>query len=307
MRIRTLILAVSALAVCSLLTLAGPFTYLVVYGDSLSDNGNLYAVSGQPPAPHWNGRVSNGPVAAEIIAGRIGATLMDFAWAGATTGVGNINDSGTTMAFGSAGLPGMKTMFDATKGSLGPIAPVSEFIVWGGAMDFIYPAEAIPQIIGRGITNLVQMTAELQAMGAARVIVPGMPDFGLTPRFAGDPVAAAGASALTDYFNALLRSSLPPGAIFFDTAALMRQIIADPSAFGLTNVTEPCLGASSICADPNSYFFWDDIHPTTATHALLADGVVSIPEPSTGLLVAPVLGLVVLVRAKRGTRAASAA
>jgi phospholipase/lecithinase/hemolysin len=100
MRIRQLIYLAIAAAVLSSLALAGPFTHLIVYGDSLSDNGNYNAQTGRVPAPfYWNGRVSNGPVAAEIMQGIMGVALIDHAWAGATTGVGNINDiptSGTT-------------------------------------------------------------------------------------------------------------------------------------------------------------------------------------------------------------------
>jgi outer membrane lipase/esterase len=41
---------------------ADGFSAVVVYGDSLSDNGNLYAATGQPGAPYYDGRRSNGPV-----------------------------------------------------------------------------------------------------------------------------------------------------------------------------------------------------------------------------------------------------
>ncbi len=61
---------------------------VVVVGDSFSDNGNLYARTGGPPAPYWQGRISNGPVWAEYLAQRLEVPLSDFAWAGATTGVG---------------------------------------------------------------------------------------------------------------------------------------------------------------------------------------------------------------------------
>jgi outer membrane lipase/esterase len=50
------------LAAISLVS-AAAFTNVIVYGDSLSDNGNLYALMGEPPSsPYWMGRFSNGPV-----------------------------------------------------------------------------------------------------------------------------------------------------------------------------------------------------------------------------------------------------
>jgi hypothetical protein len=65
-----------------------------------------------------------------------------------------------------------------------------------------------------------------------------------------------------------------------DVAALFSQAIADPAAFGLTNVSDsaaPGLVAgdssyntSLIVPNPNQYLFWDDLHPTQTVHAELA-------------------------------------
>ncbi|MGA7806692.1 SGNH/GDSL hydrolase family protein, partial [Bradyrhizobium sp.] len=67
---------------------ASSFSSVIVYGDSLSDNGNLYSLIGYPPPPYYDGRFSNGPVAAEQLATNLGAPLYDFAVGGATSGVG---------------------------------------------------------------------------------------------------------------------------------------------------------------------------------------------------------------------------
>ncbi len=65
-----------------------------------------------------------------------------------------------------------------------------------------------------------------------------------------------------------------------DVASLFSQAIANPAAFGLTNVTnsaapglEPgdsSYNTSQIVANPNQYLFWDDLHPTQTVHAELA-------------------------------------
>ena len=84
---------------------ADSFSAVFVYGDSLSDNGNLFAATGFPPAPYFDGRFSNGPVAAEQLAALLGVSTVDFAWGGATTGLGNQADGGTQTMPGSAPLP----------------------------------------------------------------------------------------------------------------------------------------------------------------------------------------------------------
>src|ERR1051325_6177463 len=72
---------------------ADQFKRLIVFGDSLSDNGNLFALSGNtyPPPPYYLGRFSNGPVWVEDLAERLGVPLDDFAVGGANTDTTNIN------------------------------------------------------------------------------------------------------------------------------------------------------------------------------------------------------------------------
>ena len=49
---------------------ASVFSQIYAFGDSLSDNGNVFAATGMgfPPAPYAQGRFSNGPVWAENLA-----------------------------------------------------------------------------------------------------------------------------------------------------------------------------------------------------------------------------------------------
>src|SRR3954462_7052407 len=70
-------LVASAFVVCLLpgVASAAPITSLYVLGDSLSDSGNAFILTrGFPPAPYAQ-RASNGPVAVEQLAARLGLTL----------------------------------------------------------------------------------------------------------------------------------------------------------------------------------------------------------------------------------------
>jgi phospholipase/lecithinase/hemolysin len=66
-------------------------------------------------------------------------------------------------------------------------------------------------------------------------------------------------------------------------------------------VTNACFDGVTVCADPNQYLFWDDIHPTAAADVLLgAQFAAAVPEPSTMVLV--LAGLCAVVAATRRRR-----
>jgi phospholipase/lecithinase/hemolysin len=293
MSFRKLILLV-AIALAARTSLA-QYSGLVVYGDSLSDNGNLYSVAAYPPSPpYYQGRFSNGPVAAEQLAAMLGVPLYDFAFGGATSGVGNYVDNGTQTSPGFAGLPGMKGELALSAPILTPpLTSTALFMVWGGANDFLVSGS-----ITTAVADIDSIIATLQGDGVQHILVPGMPDLGVTPDFYGDPVA----TGYAQQFNALLLASLPPGVIYVDTFNLSQQLSHDPAAFGLTDSTDPCFNGTTVCSNPNQYLFWDGFHPTTAADAILAsqfDAAVT-PEPSSILLIGTGMsGLIVLIRKGR--------
>ena len=280
---------------------ADSFSSVIVYGDSLSDNGNLYAATGKPSAPDWNGRASNGPVAVEQLAAMIGTPLHDFAWGGATSGIGNAHDGGTQASFGTDGLPGMISELNGSAPLLAsPIVPSSLFVVWnGGANDFLTGGSAI-----QAARNIDLIVSSLQADGAQHILVPGMANLGLTPDYYGN--AAASAFALE--FNNSLQASLPAGATYFDFPGLFTEILNDPAAFGLTDVRDPCFNGVTVCSDPNQYLFWDGLHPTTAADTIIATDIATdiapaaVPEPTTLLMLG--MGLAGVAGMLRRRRAA---
>ncbi len=260
------------------------FDKLVVFGDSLSDVGNVFAASGHtdPPSPPYdNGRYSNGPIWVEYLAPKLGLTFdpaNDFAYGGATTGTGNL----------TPGLPGIQTQVSNYL-LANPVAdPKALYIVWGGADDFINAfLNNQPVNLTTPLTNLAGEVSALAAHGARNFLVPDLPDLGAVPAVNGNPVLSALAHQLTVSYNAafaqefaLLQQSLPGDHITtLDVAAQTDQILADPAAFGFTNVTDSYL-ANGV-GDPNHYLFFDIIHPTTAGHKLLADlaAAALVPEP----------------------------
>lgn len=184
---------------------AGAFSNVYVYGDSLSDLGNIYNASGHTiplSPPYYMGRFSNGPVTVEYLANTLHAPLTSFAWGGATTGVGNSGDGGTQTMVGTKGLPGMLPQLSGSLSTITPYAPTSLFVVWGGPDDFITGGS-----VKVGVTDILTIVGALQSVGAKHILVPGMPDMGLTPLYYGDRTA----TAFSLSFDQALQAALPKG------------------------------------------------------------------------------------------------
>jgi phospholipase/lecithinase/hemolysin len=299
-------------------------TNLFVFGDSLLDGGNSGIRSQQfagpgvvfPPPPYTGGRYSNGPTAVEYLWNSYNpgdpsgftpslAGGTNYAIGGATTGTANFNSvnpgvpAGLQPAYTDYGNAWQLQQYLSSAPAFDPAT--SLFVVWlfpndvfyagaTGTLPGIVPGSpGGPDLVSNGIANILTTIQTLAATGAQHFLVPNMPDLGRTPAFLGD----IGLSTLTAIFNAnlatqltLLDQLLPAEITQFDTAAALGAILDDPLAFGFTNTTEQCVEhlLDGQC-NPNTWLFWDGVHPTTATHAILgAEFQAAVPEPATLVL-----------------------
>lgn len=294
------------------------FSSVFVFGDSLSDTGNVFLATGGalPAAPYSSGRFTNGPVWIQNLSTSLGlgpvvpslAGGKDYAFGGATTAF---------PATASAAVPNVSQQVGAFVSGLGsnPAPANGLYVVWIGSNDIfgILNSGATPSVSLANTLGAAQAEANaittLVSAGARNVLVPLVPDLGKTPGVSGAGASAAG-TALAQAYNTALKADLAGlvstpglGLGYLDAFLLLDNAVANPAGFGLTNVTAACYagpytGGGTTCATPGSYLFWDQVHPSATGHTILSQaGLAAVPEP--GSLVLLIGGLAALAVSRR--------
>jgi outer membrane lipase/esterase len=292
-----------ALGTLSALSNAAGYSGLYIFGDSLSDAGNIAAAIGADPGqvitgngyipdrPYASGQFTNGNVWAKTFAGSLG--LVGGFYASAAGG-SNLAYGGARVATDGAGMaPSLSAQVGGLlSAAAGHLPGDALYVIEGGgndARDALLAAAGAASpfaVIADAASAYAQSTGnlvdQLQAAGAHRIIVWNVPNLGSAPAvsalgadaaYLGSQVAGAMSGALAT------RLAGESGVTVFDVFGLESSWVAQPASFGLGNVTDAC-GALATC-DPSTYLFWDGIHPTSAGHALLAGQMLAaVPEPS---------------------------
>jgi phospholipase/lecithinase/hemolysin len=312
---------------------------MFVFGDSLSDGGNAGLITGgaYPPPPYYNNQFSNGPVAVQYLWQSYNGNTpfmpslaggSNYAVGGATTGTLGITPSPTpefgnawqlqqfkqnTPAFDPATSLFVVWLFpnDVFRANSEGVLPGTAWGVPGGPLPNpggLTNLNNVSALITNGVTNIAYTVGELAKKGAQHFLVPNMPDLGKTPDMLGTP-AAAGLSLLSQVFNFYLAQAMSQldaaltsaEIVQFDTMGAFNEVIGNPGAYGIRNVTQQCIQNYAACAADNfQWLFWDSVHPTTYAHRFLAaEFRAAIPEPESILLLAVGLLGIFVTRRKR--------
>ena len=273
------------------------FSKLVVFGDSLSDTGNIALFN--LPAPYFRNRISDGPVGVDFIANSIGSNAdasrhllgspqgFNYAVSG-----GNIvgTDPEDLAQQVNAHLQRVDQQTDQE----------ALYVIIMGGNDLrdirsITNAAIASQRISAVAARLDTQIARLVDAGARAFLIANVPNVGRIPetlqRQADDPTISARAEAYVRQYNAafdqvlakyLQRDDLAVSS--FDLFQALENILNNFTALGFRSRDEGCFIPSnfpfSLDNPPieldclvfgfESRIFFDNIHPSSRTNELLA-------------------------------------
>lgn len=272
------------------------YSSVTFFGDSLTDGGYFSPITQGKLGIKESGQFTTNPdnVWATSFAEQLGTTAVPIVYLG--------NQAGNNYAIGGARAG--KDIVNTDFGINVPVASVSTqvtgylankkvdpngmYVVWGGANDLLAaaanPANAINTISSAAGSQVAAIKA-LKDNGANYILVPNIPDIGLTPTAiaAGAGFQSSGTMLANLYNQTMYSGAVATGAniIPLDTFSLLQQVAANPKAYGFTNMTQKACNTSSslLCGSSNlvvpganeSYFFADGIHPSGRAHQMIAD------------------------------------
>jgi phospholipase/lecithinase/hemolysin len=252
-----------------------PYSEIIVFGDSLSDTGNLHLASGGvvTPPPYYQGRFSNGPVWVEVLAAELGLPTPEASLAGGTNYAFGGAETGDGLSFFDTPNVGMQIdMFLADRGGF---TGDELIVIEAGSNDLAW---APPWGPGHVVENIRKHIADLAAAGGRTFLVANSP---------GSWKAAVKFNSLLAKELDKLEDHLGITILRLDLAGLYATIKQAPEDFGLTNVTDPaCPGCGigipdpgaeeTMVPNPDEYFLWDLIHPTRVVHAIIGEAAAEL-------------------------------
>ena len=257
-------------------TTNSPYDAIYVFGDSYCDVGNLFIATGgaEPAAPYYNGRFSNGPLWVDHVAGFLGVPIKPSLAGGTDYAVGGAWAT-VPQSFPGGTIPSVTQQVALyLANSKGKADPNALYILEGGGNDILDAPASNPDQLGFEIgAALAESELLLRRAGARHFVIPDLFNVGLLPAAAGRVAFAARASTAA---NITLDILLPieddlegVHILRMNVFNLLNAVETDPTHFGFTNITDPCL-TTTICADPDHTFFWDTHHPTEFGHSFFA-------------------------------------
>ncbi|HEX2548724.1 MAG TPA: SGNH/GDSL hydrolase family protein, partial [Gammaproteobacteria bacterium] len=162
----------------SLNACAYPFKNIIFFGDSLSDNGNLYDTLKIPKSPpYYKGHFSNGPVWSEYVGDyfkeQYDTKYKDFAVGGSTAILRSPTDGALPYTLKDQIDKYLKTDYSVNE---------TLYSIWIGANDYLDEKKQDPdKLVSEVISEIVSNTKTLIDKGGKHFLMMDLPDLTKTP------------------------------------------------------------------------------------------------------------------------------
>ncbi|MEO0369403.1 MAG: SGNH/GDSL hydrolase family protein [Pseudomonadota bacterium] len=277
----------------TLVTKGAEFERLIIFGDSLSDTGNLAGATFNLPFPFYMNRISDGPVAVDFLATEVGlATNAAEHLLGSAKGDNYAVAGGNIVGNDFEDLSSQVNAFLLNNTSVGSDSLVLFFMGGNDLRGISLETSALIRnaLITQAVDELEDQIDRVVALGARRIIVANSPNIASIPESANRAISNPGyldrADETSRSFKRLLEvrfSSSGSAAAEFqiaDVFSVVETIFANPSAFGFTNSTDGCFVEFDFHPDCNIGFsfdrfvFFDNIHPTSNAHRIVSQALI---------------------------------
>jgi len=288
-----------------------------VFGDSFADSGNANigtaGLAANAAQGYYKGRFGDGYNFADYVSKRLtGHYATPFLAGGNNFAVGGSRASSDYVSpdYPPLIIPGLtteQTYYAGKYPSVAPpfftVDPAGLYIVEFGNND-VNAIQANPAataaITAAYVTNMMNAVLALNAGGATRIAVLGVPNPGEAEGIALQAALDLSLDAITPFLKPSLTLTR------FDFFDFFTRVQARPNLYGLpttVDFTTPCLAAVAAPAVPNTidctgYFSFDGIHVTQpvqleiARELLTQAGLPTVPEPSSWALMIGGFGLI---------------
>jgi phospholipase/lecithinase/hemolysin len=284
------------------------FTQIVLFGDSLSDTGNVRTRTKAKSSNtidypshtfnYDNGRFSNDdqtdPASmtyfgvwheqlARTFLGMQPATFslgggLNYAFGGSRTTDGTHQETPVSTPFGDITITvdDMGKQMDDYLASH-TVDPNALYIVWGASNDF--RTDDSSANVTANAARVISLVNRLVQAGAQYILVPNIAPLGIIPRYRSEPARITALNADAAAYRTELDANLTALQSSLATQGLTPTIYRVDMWWDTVRVLSngPHFGFTNItspCQDSNStpdqFLFWDDVHPTTAAHFGLA-------------------------------------
>lgn len=291
---------------------APAFSRIIVFGDSLSDTGNVRdrtdsKTGGTVQYPsgtfnysdgRWTNSSDTDPGSATYVGvwhEQLARTFLslpaatfslgggtNYAFGGATTNDGTHQETVVSPPFFgdvTITIDDMGRQMDDYLASHA-IDPNALYVVWGGGND-LFNDDSAANVTATAARATALMT-RLANAGAQYIMVPNIPPLGLIPKYAGDPAKQRSLSAASADYRDELSADLAASLSNLASQGITPTVYpVDAWTNTIRVMTYPArygfINISSSVqgnsnANPNQYLFWDEKHPTTAGHYQTAKG-----------------------------------